>query len=69
MDPKSYIKLLGQAGIALQAIRDRDLRDAAHPSVAIESLSGPFLYALKAHPPEPTSGLVELQRYLVGLRK
>ena len=69
MDPKSYIKLLGQAGKALQAIRDGDLKDAPHPSVAINAFSGPFLYTLKAQPPEATSGLFELQQYLVGLRK
>lgn len=70
MDPKSYIKLLGQAGQALQAIRDAELMNSApHPAVAINALSGPFLYSLRAMPPGPTSGLVEMQRYFAGLRK
>lgn len=64
MDPKDYIQLLKKTGDILARLHDDELRRDVHPSVAILALEGPFLYAIAAQPPAPTSGLVELQRWL-----
>ncbi len=71
MDPKSYIRLMAQAGKALQAIKDSELRSNPNPGLAIEALSEAFRYAVRSQPPSPTSGLVEFQRLMsqLGPRK
>ncbi len=69
MDPKDYIDIIKKAGVLLQDRRDQELRDSGRPSSAIESLTGPFRYAIRAQPPSLTSGLVQYQFYIAGLKK
>lgn len=64
MDPREYIQLLKGAGKALQKVRDEELRNFTETEETIESLSDAFLYAIKAQPPEPWSGLVEYHKIL-----
>ena len=62
---------MAEAGKALQAIKDSELRSDPHPGLAIEALSEAFRYAVRSQPPSPTSGLVEFQRLMsqLGPRK
>jgi hypothetical protein len=55
------------AGPELEALRDRDLRDLPLPE-ALAQLEGMVESALFLYPPEPWSGLIEMQAVFARLR-
>jgi hypothetical protein len=65
---KERIAAWERAAPVLQELRDEDIREADTIS-AIESMTLLFRDAVKNFPPEPTSGLVEQQRWFAKLRR
>jgi hypothetical protein len=68
-DPESvraWVERWGRVGPLLQDIKTRDAMDLGTIG-SIQALSGAFRAGLREHPPEPTSGLVEQQRWLARL--
>jgi hypothetical protein len=67
-DPlRVFVDAWRAAGTELEAMRDRELRDTPlHEALA--QLDGMFESALYLYPPEPRSGLVEMQAVFARLR-
>ena len=61
-----WVQTWKKAGPELEAIRRREIRDADNLQV-LAALEGAFNHALRSNPPRPSSGLVEMQRYLAKL--
>jgi len=55
------------AGPRLEAIRRREIQEANNLKV-LALLEGAFNHALRSLPPRPTSGMVEMQKWLAKLR-
>ncbi len=66
-DPKRWMAAWRLAGADLERIRQSELR-RVDTGQAVRALAGAFLYARRHFPPEPTSGLVEQQRWFARLR-
>jgi hypothetical protein len=62
-----WVRTWKEAGPRLEAIRRREIRDADNLKV-LASLEGAFNHALRTMPPRPSSGLVEMQKWLAKLR-
>ena len=60
---KRWVETWKQAGPELDAIREREVREADNLKV-LATLEMAFNQALYAQPPRESSGLVELQRHL-----
>jgi hypothetical protein len=63
---RQWVATWKQAGPELEAIRQREIREADNLTV-LESLESSFNYAVRL-PVRPSSGLVEMQRLLRRLR-
>jgi hypothetical protein len=59
---KLWVKTWQKAGEALENVRRREIRHI-DTAKAILQLEDAFQSALREHPPKPTSGLVEQQRW------
>jgi hypothetical protein len=57
-----------QAGPELERIRLREVRDEDN-LLSLKLLARAFNHATSTHPPDKTSGLVEMQRYFAKLRR
>jgi hypothetical protein len=55
------------AGPHLEAIRRREIQEADNLKV-LALLEGAFNHALRSLPPRPSSGMVEMQKWLAKLR-
>ena len=64
---RAWVKTWQEAGPPLEAIRRREIREADNLKV-LATLEGAFNHALRTMPPRPSSGLVEMQRWLAKLR-
>ncbi|MFT4586896.1 MAG: hypothetical protein ACI9VS_000247 [Candidatus Binatia bacterium] len=58
----------GRATPVLQALREEEIRNADTAS-AMRHFKGSALWSVKHRPPDPTSGLVEQQRWFNKLRQ
>ncbi len=58
-----WVRTWKEAGPRLEAIRRREIREADNLKV-LASLESAFNHALRSMPPRPTSGLVEMQKWL-----
>jgi hypothetical protein len=56
-----------KAGPELEAIRRKEIREADNLEV-LKALESAFNHAVRATPLRPSSGLVEMQRWLAKLR-
>lgn len=65
---RRWVETWEKAGPELEAIRRREIREADNVAV-LASLESAFNDALRRFPPEPWSGLVEMQEYFAKLRK
>jgi hypothetical protein len=63
---RAWVERWGRVGPLLEEIKAREAMDLGTIG-AIQALSGAFQAGLREHPPEPTSGLVEQQRWLARL--
>ena len=63
---RRWVETWKRAGPELEAIRRREIREADNLKV-LAALEDAFNYALQL-PPRPSSGMVEMQRYLAKLR-
>lgn len=61
-----WVRTWKEAGPRLEAIRRREIREADNLKV-LASLESAFNHALRSMPPRPTSGLVEMQKWLAKL--
>jgi hypothetical protein len=61
-----WVQTWKEAGPLLEAIRRREIREADNLQ-ALAALEGAFNHALRSLPPRPSSGLVEMQRWLAKL--
>ncbi len=61
-----WVRTWKEAGPRLEAIRRREIREADNLKV-LASLEGAFNHALRTLPPRPSSGLVEMQKWLAKL--
>ncbi len=57
-----------EAGPELEKIRLREMRDEDN-LLSLQSLARAFNHATSTQPPDESSGLVEMQRYLAKLRR
>lgn len=55
-----------EAGPELKAVRDREIREADNLKV-LAMLECAFNHAVREMPPRPSSGLVEMQKWLAKL--
>jgi len=62
-----WVRTWKEAGPRLEAIRRREIQEADNLKV-LASLEGAFNHALRSMPPRPSSGLVEMQKWLAKLR-
>jgi hypothetical protein len=62
-----WVQAWKEAGPELEAIRRREVREADNVKV-IAALEDAFDYAVRALPPRPSSGLVEMQAWFAKLR-
>lgn len=67
MDTREWVKMWQRTGKLLEEIKARELRDI-DTAAAIRSFEGLDVEARRLYPPEPTSGLVEMQRLFRKLR-
>ena len=65
---RRWVQTWKQAGLELEAIRRREIREADNLQV-LTQLESAFNHATRTLPPRLTSGMVEMQRYLARLRK
>jgi len=65
---RAWVKTWQEAGPPLEAIRRREIREADNLKV-LATLEGAFNHAPRTMPPRPSSGLVEMQRWLAKLRR
>ncbi len=63
-----WVRTWKEAGPRLEAIRRREIQEADNLKV-LASLEGAFNHALRSMPPRPSSGLVEMQKWLAKLRR
>lgn len=61
-----WVRTWKEAGPRLEAIRRREIQEADNLKV-LASLEGAFNHALRTLPPRPSSGLVEMQKWLAKL--
>jgi hypothetical protein len=61
-----WVRTWKEAGPRLDAIRRLEIQKADNLKV-LASLEGAFNHALRTMPPRPSSGLVEMQRWLAKL--
>jgi hypothetical protein len=61
-----WVRTWNEAGPRLEAIRRREIREADNLKV-LASLESAFNHALRSMPPRPSSGLVEMQKWLAEL--
>jgi hypothetical protein len=66
-DVRRWVETWKQAGPELAAIRHQEIRDADNVKV-LAALEGAFNHATRTLPPRPSSGMVEMQKYLAKLR-
>ncbi len=66
-DLRTFAATWRDVGPLLEALRDRELRATPLPE-AMDQLAGMIDSAVFLKPLSPTSGLVEMQRILTGLR-
>jgi hypothetical protein len=62
-----WVRTWKEAGPRLEAIHCREVQEADNLKV-LASLEGAFNHALRTLPPRPSSGLVEMQKWLAKLR-
>lgn len=62
-----WVRNWKKTGKILQKLRIKEYYES-DPSETILSLSDASRAALKANPPKPTSGLIEMQRYLLRMK-
>jgi len=62
-----WVRTWKEAGPRVEAIRRREIEEADNLKV-LASLEGAFNHALRTLPPRPSSGLVEMQKWLAKLR-
>jgi hypothetical protein len=65
---KERIAAWQRAAPVLQEVRDTDIR-GANTHEAMRAFTGLTAWAVKNRPAEPTSGLVEQQRWFMKLRR
>jgi hypothetical protein len=65
---RRWVETWKEAGPRLEAIRRRETREADNLKV-LAALEGAFNQALRTLPPRPSSGMVEMQRWLAKLRR
>jgi hypothetical protein len=67
---KRWVDTWKKAGPELEKIRFEEVRNA-DTQASVRALAGMALMSLPSHPPKPTSGLVEQQRWfrLYAIRK
>ena len=65
---RRWVETWKEAGPRLEAIRRREIREADNLKV-LAALEGAFNQALRTLPPRPSSGMVEMQRWLAKLRR
>jgi hypothetical protein len=65
---RRWVQTWREAGPVLDAIRCREIREADNLKV-LASLEGAFNQALRTMPPRPSSGMVEMQKWLAKLRR
>lgn len=65
---KRWVETWKKAGPELERIRDQEVRES-NTAEGIRALGGVATMALRDYPPEPTSGLVEQQRWFRKLHK
>ena len=61
-----WVETWKKAGPELEKIRLREIRDE-DTRLSLQLLARAFNHATRTCPPEPTSGLVEMQRYFAKL--
>jgi hypothetical protein len=64
---RRWVRTWTKAGPELEAIRRREVREADNLEV-LKTLESAFNHAVRATPLRPSSGLVEMQRWLAKLR-
>jgi hypothetical protein len=62
-----WVRTWKEAGPRLEAIRRREIQEADNLQV-LASLESAFNHALRTLPPRPSSGLIEMQKWLATLR-
>lgn len=67
-DIRRWARAWKEAGPELERIRLREVREEDNRR-SLELLAPAFEHAVRTQPPEPTSGLIEMQRYLARLRR
>ena len=65
---RRWVQTWKDAGPELERIRLRDVRDEDQMQ-ALSQLARAFNHATRTQPPDESSGLVEMQRYLAKLRQ
>ncbi len=65
---KAYVRIWKENTRLLQEIRDREIRET-NTATAIRMFEQAFRIAVRSHPPEPWSGLVEWQDRMRRLRE
>lgn len=65
---RRWVRTWVEAGPELEAIRERELREADQRA-AIASLESAMNFAVRNTPHEPWSGLVEMQAWFAKLRR
>lgn len=64
---KEYVRIWKENGPLLEAIRDQEIREA-DTRQSIRMFDQAFRIAVQSMPPEPWSGLVEWQEYMMRWR-
>jgi len=65
---KEYVRIWKENGPLLEAIRDQEIREADTVQ-SIRMFEQAFRMAVRSSPPEPWSGLVEWQQYMMRWRE
>jgi hypothetical protein len=65
---RRWVETWKEAGPALEAIRRKEIENL-DTLEELAALEGAFNYATRNVPPDPTSGLVEMQKWFAKLRQ
>lgn len=65
---RRWVETWKEAGPALEAIRRKEI-ESLDTLEEVAALEGAFNYATRNVPPDPTSGLVEMQTWFAKLRR
>ena len=65
---RRWVETWKSAGPELEKIRLREIRDEDN-LLSLRLLARAFNHATRTQPPDPTSGLIEMQRYFAKLRR